>query len=314
MNRHLATGIGLGVLVVGLGGFLLASRGVPPKASREPGTLQAVATENFWGSLLAQLAGPHARVISIVSDPNADPHEYESSAGTAREFADADYVVINGAGYDTWSARLLAASVNPHRKVLDVARLLGKQAGDNPHFWYDPTDVNQVVARMEQDLSALDPAHAAYYRQRHQTLQSALTQYQDRLAAIKRQFAGTKVAATEDIFAYLAQAAGLNLISPPAFMQAVAEGNEPPAQSIIAFQDQLKRREPAVLVYNQQTVTPLTRSMEQLAKEEGLPVVGITETVQPPDALFQDWMNSEVVSLQNALSARAPELQTHAQR
>ncbi|MGH7942419.1 MAG: metal ABC transporter solute-binding protein, Zn/Mn family [Limisphaerales bacterium] len=266
--------------------------------------LQIVAAENFWGSLVSQLAGPNARVTSIVSDPNADPHEYSSSLATARAFAAANYVVVNGAGYDAWSGKLLGAAANPRRKVLDVAGLLGKKAGDNPHFWYDPDDVSRVVGRMEQDLISIDPGNAAAYRRRCQTVQDSLAEYQNRILSIRKKFKGTKVAATEDIFLYLGDACGLDVISPPAFMQAVAEGIDPPVQSLIEFQNQIKNKVPAVLVYNRQTVTPLTESIKKLAAHEGIPIVGVTETVQPADVSFESWMDAEVADLEEALNSK----------
>jgi zinc/manganese transport system substrate-binding protein len=267
--------------------------------------LKVLAAENFWGSLVSQLGGEHVDVVFIVSDPNADPHEFAGSAATARAFAVADYVILNGAGYDSWGDKLLGASASPHRKVLKVADLLGKKEGDNPHFWYNPAYVNQVVEKMRDDLIAEDPKNAADYRQQYETLQSSLAQYQNRITSIQKQFGGTRVASTEDIFAYLAKAAGLDLISPPSFMQAVSEGNDPPVQSVIDFQNQIKDKEPAVLVYNQQTVTKLTEGMKKLAGDEGIPVVGITETVQPPDASFQEWMDAQLISLENALNTKA---------
>ena len=157
---------------------------------------------------------------------------------------------------------------------------------------------------MEQDLIALDPADASYYAAQYKALQASLTPYQNRIATIKQQFGGTRVAATEDIFAYLADAAGLDLVSPPAFIQAVAEGNDPPAPSIVEFENQLTGGGIAVLVYNEQTVTPLTENMKKLAADQGIPVVGVTETIQPPDVSFEDWMNAELIGLQNALNAK----------
>ena len=113
-----------------------------------------------------------------------------------------------------------------------------------------------------------------------------MAEYQSRIAAIKQQYSGTEVASTESIFAYLADAAGLNLVSPPAFIDAVAEGNDPPASSVVQFENQLKSGKIKVLVYNEQTVTPLTQNMKALAANEGIPVIGVTETIQPPDATF----------------------------
>jgi zinc/manganese transport system substrate-binding protein len=267
--------------------------------------LQVVAAENFWGSLATQLGGNRVQVTSIVSDPNADPHEYESNTTDARRFATANYVILNGVGYDSWGNKLLSAQPEAGRKVLTIGTLVDKKDGDNPHLWYNPAYVNQAVVQMDKDLVALDPAGKNYYQQQLKNLQGSLSGYQDRVASIKHQFGGTKVAATEDIFAYLANAAGLDLISPPAFIEAVAEGNDPPTNSVVTFQQQLQSGQIKVLVYNQQTVTPLTDNIKKLAADDNIPVVGVTETVQPPDTTFQDWMNAELINLENALNANA---------
>jgi len=267
--------------------------------------IQIVAAENFWGSLVSQIGGSHVQVLSIVSDPNADPHEYESNTGNARAFATADYIVVNGAGYDEWADKLISAGIKPNAKVLNVAELIGQEDGDNPHFWYSPDYVNQTTKQMELDLIAIDPSNANDYEQNYANLQVSLAPYQSRIGEIKQQFGGTKVAATESIFEFLANATGLDLVSPPAFTHAVAEGNDPPADSVVQFEDQLKNDNVSVLVYNQQTVTPLTDNIKKLASAQGIPVIGITETIQPPDVSFQDWMNAELISLQNALNANA---------
>src|ERR1700730_13480194 len=89
--------------------------------------LNIVAGENFWGSIVSQLAGKAGKVTSGGTDPNADPHSYESSSADARAFADANYVVINGAGYDAWAGKLISGNPNANRKMLTVATLLGKK-------------------------------------------------------------------------------------------------------------------------------------------------------------------------------------------
>lgn len=294
----------MGIITVILIFIVVTSCPIQSNKVSDGNTIQVVAAENFWGSLVSQVGGNRVSVVSIVSDPNADPHEYESNTNNARAFASANYVIINGAGYDSWADKLLSASLSLQRKVLNVANLVGKKEGDNPHLWYDPDYVNQVVAQMEEDLISIDPSHKNDYEQNYRNLKSSLSQYQNRINDIKQKFDGTKVAATEDIFAYLASASGLNLISPPAFIQAVAEGNDPPANSIVEFENQLKNKDPQVLVYNQQTVTPLTENIKKLAADNEIPVIGVTETIQPPNVSFQDWMNAELISLENALNAK----------
>jgi zinc/manganese transport system substrate-binding protein len=273
--------------------------------NRNHSQVQVVAAQNFWGSLISQLGGTHTQVLSIVSDPNADPHEYASNAADARAFATSSLVIVNGAGYDDWALRLMAANNNPNQKILNVADLVGKKAGDNPHFWYSPTYVNLTVRAMYSDLVSIDNANTVYYRQQYSNLNVSLGAYNHRVADIKQQFSGAKVASTENIFEYLAIAASLNLVSPPEFMKAVAEGTDPSPQSIVQFRQQLQTGNVTLLVYNQQTVSPLTQDMRTLATEKGIPVVAITETVQPPNASFQEWMNSELISIENGLSVLA---------
>jgi len=296
-------------------GFYLSNQNQSTQSTQTMGTNQAatsqaavipvVAAENFWGSLVSQLGGSRTQVLSIVTDPNADPHEYEGNSQDAAAIANAKFVIVNGAGYDDWALKMIAASNTPNQVVLNVANLLGKKEGDNPHVWYSPNYVNDTVKAMYNDLISIDPADTAYFAQQYTALNASLGVYNARISEIRAQFAGTKVASTESIFVYLANAAGLDVVSPPAFMDAVAEGNDPPAQSVVQFQQLLQNGTVKVLVYNAQTVTPLTQSIKALAASNNIPIVAVTETIQPSDVSFQVWMNAELIALQNALNAQA---------
>lgn len=294
------------IVILVLAGLVVVHSGTtsptPTATSTSVKQVQVVAAENFWGSLVSQIGGNDVVVTTVVTDPNADPHDYEATANDARSVADADYVIENGVGYDAWMDKLLSASSNPNRKVLNVGELVGKQPGDNPHLWYQPEYVNAAIQQIEQDLIALDPSHAQDYQKNYAALQTSLAGYQNTVAQIKANYAGTKVTATEDIFVYLAQSTGLDLITPPAFIQAVGDGNDPPASTVATFQTQLKSGQVKVLLYNQQTVTPLTDSLKGLAQSQNIPIVPMTETVSPPGARFQDWMGSELNALQSALA------------
>src|SRR5260370_14295893 len=280
---------------------LLASCGALAAGGSGTGTLQVIAGENFWGSIAAQLGGSRVSVTSIVTNPNTDPHEYESSATDARAFATADYVILNGAGYDDWGQKLLAANPSSSRKLFAVADLLHKKAGDNPHFWYNPDWVDKVADRITADYQALDSADSAYFSQQREAFRHALQPYHDAVAHIRSTFTGVAVGSTESIFVYMAQALGLNLISPPEFMQAISEGSDPPAQTVAEFQNQLSHHAIKVLIYNAQTSTPITENLKQLAAKNAIPVVGISEPVQPATATFQDWQTKDLNALQAAL-------------
>ncbi len=276
-----------------------------PGGAQPAKVLNIVAGENFWGSIVSQLAGRAGHVTSVVTDPNADPHNYESSSDDARGFAGADYVVLNGAGYDSWADKLLAGNPNAKRRVFTVATLLGKKEGDNPHFWYNPDYVTQVADQVTADLKVLDPGDAAYLDGQRRGLDAAMSPVRARLAAIKAKFAGTPVASTESIFVYLGAYLGLDVVSPPEFMQAVAEGNDPTASSVAQFEDLLSKKKAKILVYNEQTATLVTTNIKKLATNQNIPVVGVTETIQPPDLTFEEWFGAELIDLQNALNANA---------
>jgi zinc/manganese transport system substrate-binding protein len=281
---------------------LLALAACAGAASPIAGKLNVVAGENFWGSIAIQLGGSHVAVTSIVTNPDQDPHEFESSPADARLFATASYVILNGAGYDDWGNKLLAANPTHGRKLFSIAELLGKKAGDNPHFWYNPDWVEQVADRITADYQALDPDHGGDYRQQREALRQALTPYHDRIARIRASYSGVPVGATESIFVYQAPALGLHLISPPAFMQATSEAIDPPAQSVAQFHDQLTQHQVKVLVYNNQTSSAVTDNLKQLATSNHIPVVGMSETVEPNGARFQDWQLKQLDALEQALS------------
>ena len=166
-------------------------------------------------------------------DPNADPHDYPPTSADARTIADAKYVIFNGAGYDPWVDKLLKANPANGRKELNVGTLNGKKEGDNPHMWYNPDYVTAVANKIRDDLKAIDPANASAFDQSAQAfLTTGLQHYHDLIASIKAKYQGTPVGATESIFAYLAPALGLNLITPDSYLNAVSEGTEVSRQQI----------------------------------------------------------------------------------
>lgn len=289
------------VPILGFAALALAC-GPPGGSVRSSGAISVIAGENFWGSIALQLGGSRVNVQSVVTDPNADPHEYESSANDARAFAEARLVILDGAGYDDWGRKLLDANPASGRHVLTVADLLGKQVGDNPHFWYSPDYVVRVADAVTAQYRSIDPAGASYFDQRRAEFTTALQPYTDEIARIKVKYAGTPVGATEGIFAYLASALNLNLTTPPEFMNAVAEGNDPPASAVVEFEDQITTNRIKVLVYNVQTTTAVTTTVKALAASHHIPSVGVSETLQPENLAFQDWQLTQLDSLEAALS------------
>jgi zinc/manganese transport system substrate-binding protein len=294
----LASLIALSVLLM-----ILTGCDTPTASSASGDKIQVVAAENFWGSIAAQVGGDHVKVTGIIVNPNTDPHDYDSTPADARTVASANYVILNGAGYDAWGQQLLDANPVSGRVELDIGKLLGKQNGDNPHFWYNPDYVTRVANQITADLKHLDAADASYFDQQNQQfLTTSLKTYHDLIETIKQKYQGTPVGATESIFEYQAPALGLNLITPPGFMKAISEGDEPTAGDKVTFDQQVTQKLIKVFIYNKQNATPDTDSLKTKAQQAGIPIVAITETLDPATDSFQEWQSAQLQALEQALA------------
>jgi len=281
--------------------FTLLALGLGIASARaEP--IAIIAAENFYGDLAMQIGGPDVTVTSILTNPDQDPHLFEASASTARAIAAARVVILNGADYDPWMEKLLSASKSPGREVIEAARLLHKKAGDNPHLWYDPATMPAVAKALAATLVKLDPAHRADYEQRLSAFLASLQPLQAKIAAMRKQYAGTPVTATEPVFGYMAAALGLKMRN-ERFQLAVQNDTEPSPSQIAAFQKDLKIHAVKVLLYNSQTEEELTKKMRELAQQAGIPVVGVSETA-PPGTKYQDWMLKQLNALDGALGGK----------
>jgi zinc/manganese transport system substrate-binding protein len=272
----------------------------PAAASATPAApLRVVAAENFYGNLVKALGGAHVRVDSILSNPNQDPHSFEASPSVARALSSADLVVYNGIDYDPWMQKLLSASPRGGRQSIVAADVLGKHDGDNPHLWYDPTTMPAVAKAISAYLQAHDPAHAADYRQRLQQTLDAQQAITAKVADMRTRYAGIKVSATEPVFGYMAQAVGLDMQN-ERFQLAVMNETEPAASDVARFEQGLKSKQTKVLLYNAQTSDQMSRRLQQVAKQAGVPVVPVTET-EPPGVSYPQWMLNQLNALDNAL-------------
>ena len=186
---------------------------------------------------------------------------------------------------------------------LRVQDVLGLPDSANPHRWYAPDDVLRVVDHVTADLKAIDPANAAAYEaQRASFLDAGLARYRSLLDAIRRDFAGAPVGATESLVAPLVDALGLRLISPASFLNAIAEGADPTPQDKTAMETQIRQRQIRVLLVNRQNMTPDVQRLVEAAHASQVPVVEVTET-PPEQASFQDWQVTQLQALADALRA-----------
>ena len=174
------------------------------------------------------------------------------------------------------------------------------QTGANPHLWYDPAAIPALAKTLAALFAKLDPVHQADYARRLAMFQQSLEPLDARIAELRARYSGTPVTATEPVFGYMAAALGLHMRN-KGFQLAVMNDTEPGPGAIAAIEKDLRSRAVRVLLYNSQTSEALTRRMQKIAAQSGVPVVGVSET-EPPGKDYQEWMLSQLGALDRALA------------
>ena len=281
--------------------LLAATIALLPVAARAEGPLTIVAAENFYGDLARQIGGDHVKVTSVLSNPDDDPHLFETSASTAKDIANAKIVLYNGADYDPWMVKLLSAG---HAKPATVvaADLVGARSGDNPHLWYNPKTFPAVAKALAEDLKALDPGHAGDYAKNLDAFDASFAKATVDVDPIKADHSGVVVTATEPVFGYMAQALGFKMLNEP-FQIAVMNNAEPSPSQVIAFEKSLTSGEAKILFYNKQVTDKTTTRLLDIARAHKVIVVGVTETM-PKDKTIQSWFSGQLDEIKHDLAGR----------
>lgn len=273
----------------------LALASLPAQAA----PISVVAAENFYGEAASAIGGDRVAVTSVIARQGIDPHDYEPTPAVATAVADAGVVILNGADYDPWMARLVDASSSSERRVIDVAALTGHAPGDNPHVWYDPKAIPALAGALASAFAAIDPDGKDEYEKRRDVYLASLSPLQAKIEKLRGALAGTQVTATEPVFGYMAAALGLKMENED-FQTAVMNETEPSAASLAAIETGIRQRTVKALFYNSQVEDPLTQHLRDLAGQSGVPVVGVTET-QPDGMDFAEWMLGELDATAKAL-------------
>lgn len=293
-----ATVLALAAALAGLAGCTPT-----PADNADDGVLRVVASTNVYGAIADQIAGGQAEVTSIISDAAQDPHEFEGSGRVQLALSRADVVVVNGGGYDDFAPRMLEASGNTGARVIDAVQLSGYDAGAegfNEHVFYDYPTMKAVATAIATALGDADPAHADAFDSRADGLVADLAQ----LIALENEIAvstlGAGVVVTEPVPLYVLDACGFLNLTPGEFTAAIEEGSDVPPALLQSVLNLIGDGSAAVVVYNAQTGGPQTDAVLDIATENGVPAIGVTETL-PPGMTYVEWQTALLTGLQRVV-------------
>lgn len=297
--------------------------GAPATAPEDGGPLTVVAATNIYGSLAEAVGGDLVAVESLITDPAADPHSYESTPADAATIAGGQIVIFNGGGYDEFMPSLIE-SAGGERVVLDAAEISGlvpaegleeehaegeaeeEEHGEfNEHFWYSLPTMQVVATRLAEELGAADAANAEAYTANAEAFNAEIDGLVEQTEAIGASVPGGRVVVTEPLPIYLLETAGLTDATNPEFSEAVEEDTDPPAAVVAETLGLFTpgNADPiSALIVNGQTQTPTTDQVRQAAESGGVPVVEMTETLPEDQPDYLTWMGSQIDALSSALN------------
>jgi len=264
--------------------------------------INIVAVENFYGELAQAIGGSRVKVTSIIAHTSVDPHDYEPTLQTARLINDGDVILYNGIGYDDWIKELLSSTVNSGNKTVIAvgSDVLGKQAGDNPHVWYDPETMPKLAVYLTSKLSQLDPMHADEYEQRANAYIKSLAPLTNLIQELRQPHA-EQVATSEPVFDYMLTALNFRSIDPH-FAKAIEENMDPAPRDLAILQTAINNKTALFFVQNIQADNPTVNHIVTLVKANKLPIILVSES-QPENQNYLQWMTETLYQIQAAMAA-----------
>ncbi|MFC4812464.1 metal ABC transporter solute-binding protein, Zn/Mn family [Paenibacillus sp. GCM10023250] len=269
-------------------------------SAADAGKIRIVAAENFYGEVAEAVGGAYVDVTSLLTSPDADPHDYEPTPDASKAVDEAAVVIFNGIGYDEWAQKLIDASGKAADKtVIRVASdVMARQDGDNEHVWYNPDTMGRYADYLADRLGRLDPDHKADYAKQAADYKQSLAPLTEAVSELK-QAEPLPVAVSEPVFDYMAQALNLR-ITDDTFKRAAEEETDPAPQDVAQLQDEIKGKKIAFFVNNTQATSPTVQHLVDLAGQSGVPVVEVTETL-PAGKDYVAWMTDILDQIKAAL-------------
>jgi zinc/manganese transport system substrate-binding protein len=275
--------------------------------------LTIVSSTNVWGDVASSVGGDLVQVVSIIDSFSQDPHSYEASARDQLAVNDADVVVANGGGYDSFIDTLAEAAGNSNI-VYAYLPEEGKEedhateeaghdhdhAHGNEHVWYDFHVVEDFATRLAEQLKTLDPENSAEYAANLAEFLVGIESLEERAAAVASSVSGAKVISSEPVADYLLAELGLANITPESFSQAIEEELDVSPADLLEIQNLISTNSVDLFVVNIQTGSVQIDALVELAEANGVAVIQVSELL--PEGLgYLEWMEQNISAIEAGL-------------
>ena len=253
--------------------------------------ISIVTTTNVYSDIAKNIVGKYGTATAIIDKSSVDPHDFDPTTADAKKVGQANIIVANGLGYDSWMNKL-AKSVDK-KPVLVGEDLMGLKSGDNPHIWYNLDMPTKYVEYLVKRLSKLDKKHAAYFKENGEKYLAKI----DKIKQLAQANKGDQkpVFVSEPVFDYALQEAGYK-IGDKEFEEAIENGTDPSPKTINEMNNSIKQKKIAFFVNNTQASSSTVKSFVKLAKKNNVPVLNVRETI-PNNTTYLAWMKENYQKL-----------------
>lgn len=267
--------------------FLLVGCTSKTTAPRHSHQIHVVASLDFYGETAKAVLGDKGTVTSIIDKPSMEPHEYEPTTKTAKQVSNADVLIYNSLGYDTWMNRLSTDNTNT-TKVNVAQDIMNKRDGDNEHIWYSMKTMPRLANELANQFAKRQPANKAYFKRNAQRYIRSLKPLDQKITQLQQNSHHAQVNVSEPVFDYSLAEMGYRQNNNH-YAQAVQNDTDPSPKDIKQMQTDIRHHKIAFFVVNTQEISKMTTNLLTLAKSSGVPVVRVTES-QPAKTSYKDWM------------------------
>src|SRR5881397_1054556 len=182
-------------------------------SSAQAKKLNVITATTDLASLAQEVGGDKIDVESIAKGYQ-DPHFVEAKPSFLLKLRRADLLIVVGLELEIgWLPPLITQSTNPKiqvgapgyfdasrfAKILEIPTgVVTRAEGDvhplgNPHYWLDPENGLRIAKGIQNKLSEMRPADAAYFAERYNSFEQRLRQADQRWLAEMKPYAGRKI-------------------------------------------------------------------------------------------------------------------------
>ena len=279
-----------------------------PAKSQTHGLPYVMATETFLGDIAQNVAGNRLKVYTLLP-VTVDPHEYQPKPQDVAKLAQAQVLIINGLGYETWLQKTLDSLGGQRQVIVTTNGLIpdqdpsGQHPEGDPHMWMNPLNVINYVDQIRDGLTQADPAgkdvyapNANAYISKLQALDQWVKDQVGQLPVEKR-----LLVTNHDALGYFAKAYDFKVIG--AIIPSVTTDASPSAQQLAGLIETIKHSGVRAIFLD---IGENQKLAQQVASETGAEVITnlyVESTSGPngPAPTYIDMIKHDVTVILNTL-------------